>query len=203
MKILYVSGMGVPLYDILRGKQAEEVTHSPGFFQPWYRLSLRGHQVDFVVTSNYDEVSQISVDWFEKNNIQANIYDPAVEMNILRRIPRRINRLIRLIYHVNKALREDDYDFVICWAFFEGFVGNVVANIHGVPCGMRSMGTLLVPELRKRGPLITALRHPVEFLSFKLRKNFFLMTDDGTHGDQLYQAWRPSRKKYDFFFGLE
>lgn len=200
MKILYVSGMAVPLRDILSGKNVEEVTHLPGFFQPWYRLVLRGHQIDFVVTSNYDELVNVNVDWFRRENLKANIYNPSAELSIFRRIPRRVKRLLRLIYHTNKALREDDYDFVICWSFFEGFVGNVIANLHGVPCGMRVMGTLTVPELRKRGPFITAFRHPVEYLSFKLRKRFLLMTDDGTNGDQLYQAWRPSRKKYDFLF---
>lgn len=200
MKILYVTGMGIPLRDILSGKQVKEVTHSPGFFQPWYRLALRGHQVDFVATSNFDDYRKINIDWFTKDNLKANIYDPAVELPLWRRIPRRLNRLFRLAYHVDKALREEDYDFVICWAFFEGFVGNILANWHAVPCGMRSMGTLLVPELRERGPLETALRHPVEFLSFKLRKKFFLMTDDGTKGDELFQAWRPSQKKFDYLF---
>jgi len=200
MKILYVTGMGVPLRNILSGKQVEDVTHSPGFFQPWYRLALRGHQVDFVATSNFDEISEINVDWFHRDNLKANISDPAVEVSSLRRIPRRLSRLFRLIYHVNKALRCEDYDFVMCWAFFEGFIGNILANLHGVPCGMRSMGTLLVPELRKRGPIGTALRYPVEYLSFKLRKNFFLMTDDGTCGDELYRAWRPSQSKYDYLF---
>lgn len=200
MKILYVTGMSVPLRDILSGKRAEEVTHLPGFFQPWYRLALRGHQVDFVVTSNSNELSEMNVDWFKIENLKANIYDPAVEVSIVRRIPRRFFRLFRLIYHVNKALRENDYDFVICWAFFEGFVGNILANLHGVPCGMRAMGTLTVPELRKRGSFLTALRHPVEYFSFRLRKTFFLMTDDGTHGDELYQAWRPPSKKYDYLF---
>lgn len=200
MKILYVTGMGIPLRDILSGKEVEKVTHSPGFFQPWYRLALRGHQVDFVATSNFKDYREVTVDWFSEDNLKANIYDPAVELPLWRRIPRRLSRLFRLAYHVDKALREEDYDFVMCWAFFEGFVGNVLANWHGVPSGMRSMGTLLVPELRERGPIGTALRHPVEFLSFKLRKNFFLMTDDGTNGDELYRAWRPSRAKYDYLF---
>ncbi|MGX1101481.1 glycosyltransferase [Amorphus sp. MBR-141] len=200
MKILYVTGMGIPLRDILSGKQVEEVTHSPGFFQPWYRLALRGHQVDFVATSNFNGYGEINVDWFTKDNLKSNIYDPAIELPLWRRIPRRLSRLFRLVYSVNKALREEDYDFVMCWAFFEGFVGNILANWHGVPSGMRSMGTLLVPELRERGAIGTALRHPVEFLSFKLRKIFFLMTDDGTKGDELFQAWRPSRNKYDYLF---
>lgn len=200
MKILYVTGMGIPMRDILSGKQVDEVTHSPGFFQPWYRLALRGHQVDFVVTSNFNAHQEINVDWFTKDNLKANIYDPAVELPPWRRIPRRISRLFRLAYHVNKALREENYDFVMCWAFFEGFVGNILANWHGVPSGMRSMGTLLVPELQERGPIRTAMRHPVEFLSFKLRKKFFLMTDDGTKGDQLFGAWRPSKQKYDYLF---
>jgi glycosyltransferase involved in cell wall biosynthesis len=200
MKILYVAGMGIPLKDILSGKKENEVTHSPGFFQPWYRLSLRGHQVDFVVTSNFDDYREIEVDWFSKDNLRANIFDPALEGPVWRRIPRRINRLFRLAYQVNKALREEDYDFVICWAFFEGFVGNILANWHGVPCGMRSMGTALFPELEKYGRMGAALRNPVEFFSFKLPKSYFLMTDDGSRGDKVFEAWRPSRGKYDYLF---
>jgi len=69
MKILYVTGMGIPLRDILSGKRTEEVTHLPGFFQPWYRLAHRGHQVDFVVTSNFNELHKLNVDWFKRRRI--------------------------------------------------------------------------------------------------------------------------------------
>ena len=75
MKILYISGMSIPLIDILTGKQIEQITHSPGFFQPWYRLAIRGHQVDFVVTSNFNEKININVDWFSRKNLKANICD--------------------------------------------------------------------------------------------------------------------------------
>jgi glycosyltransferase involved in cell wall biosynthesis len=200
MKILYVTGMGIPLRDILSGKATEEVTHLPGFFQPWYRLVQRGHQVDFVVTSNFSIAQKVSVDWFSSANLIANIYDPATEVSSLGRLPRQLSRLIRFTYHVNRALRQGDYDFVICWSFIEGFVGNLLANLHGVPCGMRIMGTLRVPELRKYGPVKTALRHPIEYLSFRLKKKYILMTDDGTNGDELYRSWRPVPDRYKFLF---
>jgi len=200
MKILYVTGMGIPLRDILSGKRTEEVTHLPGFFQPWYRLAHRGHQVDFVVTSNFNELHKLNVDWFSRDNLKANIFDPTTEVSSFCRIFRRMSRLFRLVFYVNRALRTGDYDFVVCWSFTEGLVGNVLANLYRVPCGMRVMGTLRVPELVKKGPIKTALLHPIEFLSFRLKKKFILMTDDGTNGDRLYRAWRPSSEKYKFLF---
>lgn len=200
MKILYVCGMGKPLEDILTGKTTDEVTHSPGFFHPWHRLVTRGHQVDFVMTSNFNSEINIKVDWFRRENIKANIYDPPSEVLWYRRIPRRISRLCRLAYHVNKAMKEENYDFVMCWSFYEGVIGNIIANIRKIPCGLRGMGTLLYPELKKNGSYFTAMRHPAEFLSYRIKKNFYLMTDDGTHGDKLFHAWRPSQSKYDFLF---
>lgn len=200
LKILYVSGMGTPLRDVLSGKGEDDVTHAPGFFQPWYRLAKRGHQVDFVVTSNWNEQPNIQVDWFCEKNLKANIYNPALEAPSYKRIFRRISRLARLAYHTNKAIREENYDFIVCWAFYEGLVGNVLANIYNIPCGMRAMGTMLYSDLERYGAIRLAWRKPVEYVSYKLAKAYFMMTDDGTKGDIVYWAWQPRRHKYKYLF---
>lgn len=200
MKVLYVTGLCDPIKDILTGKTEREVTHSPGFFHPWYGLVRRGHRVDFVVASNFNEPFDIRVDWFKPENIYANVYDPFLEAPWYRRIPRLISRFIRLFYYTHKAMRENQYDFVYCKAFNEGLVGNIVANLHGVPCGMRSMGTMLYDDFQRYGQRGTALRRPVEYLTFKLSKAFFIMTDDGTKGDLVYEAWKPRPEKYQYLF---
>jgi glycosyltransferase involved in cell wall biosynthesis len=200
MKVLYVTGLCDPIKDILTGKTEREVTHSPGFFYPWYKLVQRGHQVDFVVASNFNEPYDIRVDWFRPENIYANVYDPFLEAPWYRRIPRLISRFIRLFYYTDRALRENHYDFVYCKAFNEGLVGNIVANLHGVPSGMRSMGTMLYDDFERYGSFGTAIRRPVEYLTFKLSKAFFIMTDDGTKGDLVYEAWKPRPEKYPYLF---
>lgn len=200
MKILYVTGMCVPIKDIFTGKTENEITHLAQFFHPWYKLVKKGHQVDFVVASNFNEKPNIKVDWFREENIYANIYDPYSEIPWYRRIFRRIKRFLKLIYYTNKAISENDYDFVYCLAYYEGLAGNIVANIRGVPCGMRSMGTMLYYDFEKYGPIWTAVKRPIEFLVFKLKKEFFIMTDDGTKGDLVFEEWKPKKKKYDFHF---
>ncbi|MBO9470143.1 glycosyltransferase [Endozoicomonas sp. G2_2] len=200
LKILYVGRMATPLRDILSGKTAEDARHLPGFFQPWYRLAKRGHQVDFVVTSNDNVEADVKVDWFSENNLKANIYDPALEASWHKRIFRRLSRLGRLAYHTNRAIRRERYDFIVCWAFYEGLVGNIFAKVYGIPCGMRAMGTMLYPELQRQGAFKLALRKPAEYLSFRLPKSYFLMTDDGTRGDAVYQAWRPRKERYKYLF---
>ncbi len=200
MKILYVSGLAIPIRDILRGKKEDEITHLAQFFHVWHKLVQRGHEVDFVVASNFNEKPNIQVDWFREENIYANVYDPYLELPWYRKIFRRIKRFLKLMYYTNKAISENQYDFVYGLAYYEGLAGNIVANMRGVPCGMRSMGTMLNEDFKKHGPIGTALRKPIEFLTFKLNKEFFIMTDDGTKGDLVYEQWKPNLKKYDFYF---
>jgi len=190
-----------PIKDILTGKKEDEITHAAQFFHVWHKLVQRGHQVDFVVASNFNEKTNIQVDWFSEKNIYANVYDPLIE-NMLwyKRIIRRIKRFLKLLYYTNKAISENKYDFIYGKAYYEGLAGNIVANLRGVPCGMRSMGTMLNEDFKKYGPFGTALRRPIEFLTFKLKKEFFIMTDDGTKGDLVYEQWKPNPEKYDFYF---
>lgn len=200
LKILYVTGMPAPLKDILTGKRDNEITHALQIFYPWRKLVERGHQVDFVIASNFNTLPQVTVDWFSPANVLANVYDPLSDAPPLRRIARRFRRFLALIYQTHKALQNENYDFVYCKAFYEGLAGNIVANLHGVPCGMRSMGTMLYEDFKKHGPWLTALRRPAEFLTFRLPKAFFMMTDDGTKGDLVHAAWAPARANYDFLF---
>jgi len=200
MKILYVGGMSGPLKDILSGKKEDEITHAAQFFHVWHKLVQRGHEVDFIVTSNFNEKTNIQVDWFSEENIYANIYDPASEAPSYRRIFRRIKRFIKLFYATYKATKEHKYDFIYCMTYHEGIVGNIIANLRGIQCGMRSMGTMLYVDFQKYGKWGTALRRPIEFLMFRMKKEFIVMTDDGTNGDKVYEKWKPSPEKFRFCF---
>ena len=200
MRILYVTGMCAPIKDILSGKSENEITGTPAFFHPWHKLVQRGHQVDFVILSNFCSEPDIVVDWFSEDNIVANIYDPYTEVPPYRRIFRRIKRFLKLLYFTNKAINETAYDFIYCKSVYEGLAGNIVANLRGIPCGMRSLGTMLYPPVMKYGAIAAAIMNPLEFLTFRLKKEFFLMTDDGTKGDVVYEKLKSRKKLYDFYF---
>jgi len=200
VKILYVSGMAAPIKDLLSGKKEDEITHASQYFHVWHKLVKRGYQVDFIVASNFNEKPNIIVDWFSEKNIYANVYDPPSELPWYRRIFRRIKRFSKLLYYTNKAISENHYDFIYCHSYYEGLAGNIIANLRGVPCGMRSMGTMLNEDFKKYGVFRTALKRPIEFCMFKMNKEFFIMTDDGTKGDVVYEAWKPRPEKYKYCF---
>ncbi len=199
MKILYVTGMAAPLKGILTGKTEKEINGLPGFFFPWYKLIKRGHQVDFVVISNFNEKHDIKVDWFKEENLIANVYDPYSENFGFFRIFRQAKRFLKLLYYTDKAIKKNHYDFIYCKAY-EGVAGNILANWHKIPSGTRSFGTTLYPLLKNNGSFKTALKRPLEYVTFKIKKDFFLMTDDATHGDKVYEIWKPKKEKYQFLF---
>ena len=169
MKILYVTGLAGPIKDMLTGKKENEITNAAQYFHPWHKLVKKGYQVDFVIASNFNEKPNIKVDWFTEENIYANVYDPYTEIPWYRRTFRRIKRFSKLMYYTNKAISENEYDFIYCHSYYEGLAGNIVANIRGIPCGMRSMGTMLNEDFKKYGVFITAIKRPVEFFMFKLK----------------------------------
>ncbi len=195
MNILYVTGITPPIEAVLNGESG--IQGLPPFYYPWKMLVDRGHTVDFVMTSNFNGPYNIKVDWFNEKNIIKNIYAPRKEIGKFR-IFRQIKRFIQLMYYTDKAVRQKHYDFIYCKAF-EGVAGQIIANIHHIPNGVRSFGDRMYLEIKKNGAKKTAIKHPLEYLCYQLDCDFFLMSED--HKDQIltYNSWRNPRLKYPFY----
>lgn len=195
MNILYVSGMAGPLISVIKGE--EGIKGLPAFYYPWKMLVERGHTVDFVVTSNFNEPYNIKVDWFSEKNIIKNIYAPHKEVGRFR-IFRKINRFLQLLYYTNKAVRKKKYDFIYCKAF-EGVAGQIIANIYHIPHCVRSFGDHMWTEIKRYGAKKAALKNPLEYLCYQLDCSFFLMSED--HKDQIitYNSWHNPRNHYPFY----
>lgn len=196
MNILYVTGITPPIEAVLRGENG--IQGLPPFYYPWKMLVDRGHTVDFVMTSNFDEEYNIQVDWFSEKNIIKNIYAPKSETSGISRAFRQIKRFFQLLYYANKAVKEKHYDFIYCKAF-EGVAGQIVANIHHIPHGVRSFGDHMYLEIKKHGAKKAALKHPLEYLCYQLDCDFFLMSED--HKDQVitYNSWHNPKHQYPFY----
>lgn len=195
MNILYVTGITPPIEAVLRGESG--IQGLPPFYYPWKMLVDRGHTVDFVMTSNFNEDYNIRVDWFSKTNIIKNIYAPKKEGGKLR-IVRQIKRFFQLMYYTNKAVKAKHYDFIYCKAF-EGVAGQIIANLHHIPHGVRSFGDHMYLIIKKDGARKAALKHPLEYLCYQLNCDFFLMSED--HKDQIitYNSWHNPRNNYPFY----
>jgi glycosyltransferase involved in cell wall biosynthesis len=195
MNILYVTGITPPIEAVLRGESG--IQGLPPFYYPWKMLVDKGHTVDFVMTSNFNEPYNIKVNWFEKKNIIKNIYAPRKE-NGKFRIFRQIKRFVQLIYYTNKAVKQKHYDFIYCKAF-EGVAGQIIANIYHIPNGVRSFGDHMYLEIKKVGAKRTAIKHPLEYLCYRLNSDFILMSED--HKDQAltYNLWHNKRYNVPFY----
>ncbi|MEO0233714.1 MAG: glycosyltransferase [candidate division WOR-3 bacterium] len=199
MNILYVTGLSIPLKNIIEGKMEKEITGLPGFYYPWKKLVDRGHNVDFVFISNFKGKYNIKVQWFSEKNILANIYAPYTEVNFFRFI-RQFIRFIQLLYYTYKATKTKKYDFIYCKAY-EGFAGQIIGKIYKIPTGIRLFGdfTFCYTDIKKYGIFWGSIKHIFEFFSFKLGANFLLATDDGSNCDKLFYLWNNYKTKFYFW----
>ncbi len=199
MRILYITPLVMGFEDLLRGKS--ESHGLPSFIFPLKELITRGHIVDIILVSNYKDPIDIKVDWISAKNIIANINNDLVEGSRFKRKYNKIKSFFALLRILGNCLRSGDYDFVYCHGK-AGFLGNLFANAHNIPCGYRVYGTIDMAEnIRRKGLLKTAIKYPVYFAIFNTKKCFLMVTDDGTEGNFVYKKFSVN-KSYDFQFML-
>lgn len=199
MKILYVTPLVAGFEDILRGKS--ESRGLPSFIFPLKELIKRGHTVDIILVSNYRESINIKVDWIKNENVIANINNNMVNGKKIVRIVNKMKSLCTLSKVMKKCMKSRKYNFVYCHGTAALF-GNIYANKFKVPCGYRVYGTIqLAKSIREKGIVRTAFLFPVYFAIFNLKKNYMLITDDGTEGDYVYNRF-ALKKFFPLYFWL-
>ena len=199
MKILYVTPLVAGFEDILNGKT--ESRGLPSFIFPLRELLRRGHQTDIILISDYNKAFDIKADWISADHIIANINHDLVSTKGIQRTVNKVCSFIELLYILAKCLGSHTYDFVYCHGT-AALTGNLMANLFRVRCGYRIYGTVnLINRIQKYGRMKTMLLSPVYTAIFNLRKEFMIITDDGTHGDQVYDQL-CFRKKYKSYFWL-
>lgn len=192
MKVLYVTSLWSGFKDIVfEGR--EEATGMPAFIYPLKKLIELGHQVDFVVTVPIPKpILNINLEWLKESGFHF--------VSWKSKGFQRVFSVIRLYFYIRNLLRLKEYDFV----YGQGSVGSIgclVANRCGLPCGQRLYGTFLAEEVSKKTKYYTTLNHPLEYMAFRIPKNFLLITNDGTKGDHVYKKL-AGKSNYDFHFLL-
>ncbi len=196
MRVLYVTGLFSGLRDLLLEGRSE-AAGMPALVRPLRALLEAGHEVDFVIGVSPEDVRRPlrpGPEWLWGCGFQV--------------VPWRTTRLAGLasawrMYRATlRALRGKRYDFVYGHGP-AGTVATLAARHRRVPCGARLYGSFLIEEIDRRSRLSIFLRHPLEYLAFRLPKRFLLVTNDGTRADQVQQRLAPRGKcPYDFHFLL-
>lgn len=190
MNILYVTPLWAGFRDIICDG-ATGAKGMPAFIRPLRRLIELGHDIDFVVATPTDLVTRLNVQvpWLQNSKFYMVPWD-------FRGVSRLISPL-RFYRQIKRVLSQRNYEFVYCHGSV-GALGNIAALKKGLSCGMRLYGTFLAEQVRKNARVV-AYRHPLEYLCYKLPKQFLIMTNDGTKGDYVKQKLSPD-SHYDFHF---
>ncbi|GGA20460.1 glycosyltransferase [Psychrobacillus lasiicapitis] len=187
MNILYVTPMWSGLKDILiDGK--EEAGGMPAFINPLKKLIEGGNQVDLLIgTDSYKQDLNIKASWLKNSKIKLLKWDLSSN---------KLLTFIRTYYEIKKRIKEKQYDFIYSHGSF-GVLGVLVAQSLGIPNGQRMYGTFLHKKINDPNYKIF-LKHPLEFLSYRINKSFLIMTNDGTKGDIVYK--KIAKKSNDKFY---
>lgn len=198
MRILYVATLVRGFEDLLRGEL--DAKGLPTFILPLKYLLEHDQFVDIILISNYTQPINIKVDWIQNENIIANINN---DLTVLNKWKRKIN-FVKTIFQewkaIYSALNTKNYDLVYCHGT-AAILGNLAANMKGVPCGYRLYGTVhLYRDITKLGSFKAAIKNLTYYFIFKIKKNFLLITNDGSHGDAVYHYWKPRKAAYPLYF---
>lgn len=193
MDILYVTPLWSGLSDIiLDGKT--EAKGMPAFIQPLKRLINQGHRVDFIIFHSYiPQDYNINASWLKDSPVFFTKWGLSpVE---------RFSSPFNLYKTIRQVLKQKKYDFIYGHGS-AGAIANIAANRHKIPCGLRLYGTFLYPETTVYSRKRLFIKHPLEYLAFRLEKSFLLITNDGTKGDKVYEYLKPDKEFYIFQFWL-
>ncbi|WOE28757.1 glycosyltransferase family 4 protein [Acinetobacter towneri] len=99
----------------------------------------------------------------------------------------------------NTTIRRTKTDLVYLHGVL-GFPSYLSARINKTDVGQRIYGTFLRDKLVSNGVIKTLLNSPFESAAFKCKKKFLIVTDDGTHGDEVVNIFNKKVIPYDFYF---
>lgn len=197
MKILYVTPLVCGFEDLLRGERNSKGL--PSFIYPLKKFYEDGHEVDIVLISNFHDEIDIKVDWIKKENIIANFNNDITSGSRLNRMINTLKTTRELNRFLKEKISSRKYDFVYCHGT-AAVTANMIASKFRVPCGYRLYGTIGIASfIREHGKMRAMLKYPKYFLIFNLKKNFMVITDDGTDGDFVYNAFAIT-KNYPLYF---
>ncbi len=189
-KILYVTPVWTGLRDILVDG-ATKASGMPAFVRPLQFMIEAGHSVDFVAAiADPCSIRPTEVRWLKNVNIYPIAYQPDGMTS-------RIRSILGVRKKVNQLLSKGSYDFVYGHGPL-GALASMAANRQGIPNAQRLYGTFLADELSSPRWKI-ASRHPLEYQSFRIKKNFLLCTNDGTRGDDVHRHL-AKKDAYEFHF---
>lgn len=189
MRILYVTPAYTGAKDIILNK-SDSFSGLPPFVKMIEGLRAKGYKIDFIIVDRKEKEES----YINKSNI---VYS---EWN--NRGLKRITSIFRAIININRQLKSESYNFVYGHGSI-GILANIMARVHKIATGQRLYGAypLLVNINKGKSKLSLFIKQPLYYLSFKLKKDFLIVTNDGTKGDLVFKTINKNNNaKFPFKF---
>ena len=196
MKILYLTPAWYGFNDILFEGE-KEIKGLPSFTRPLKQLIEEGNTVDFLImqTDKKKRKLNIQADWLNESQIKGFVYYDL-------RLPHKLYSIYKYRQQVKEIIVNGNYDFVYAHGSSTAVVRGLVRK-YNIPFGQRLYGTFLWEKINKIGYVKTVFKHYIEYLGFKKKKEFLLVTNDGSRGDLvLERVHQNKRPPYEFYYWI-
>ena len=193
MNILYVTTLWTGFSDILFNGGIEP-KGMPAFLLPLRELIKRGYSVDFIVIHTYSDYPEydIKIDWINKEQVVGEVvWHNKMSMKLF--------NIIKLYKTVESAVKTKKYDFIYSHGG-SATVSRLLAKKYNIPFGQRLYGTFLYDNIIREGLLKSKITYFLEYDAFKSKKDFLLVTNDGSKGDEAYKIINKKRNPSRFYF---
>lgn len=199
MRVLVVSWLFSAVRDAIE-KDGDNAKGMPGFLKAMQYFAKNGLELDYVFITPVPEDKNI----LQKGSRLSFLRESQIKEIIVKHP--RLNRYAQNFFlhrqlhcTLNRLCRENTYDFIYAMTP-EAVYANDFANKRGIPCGMRLFGTFLWSFLQKNGRKRANFFFKDEIKAYNTQKKFLLTTNDGSNGDDSYEAFCKDKTLYDFHY---
>lgn len=197
MRILYIATDNPAVDAIIDGMHTETLVGLPAFYYPFRMLLNRGHTIDILLYS-FEERTVVESEHFKAENLIQIHPKNGV-------LPGAVEYALQISFAARKLMGERQYDFV--YGMSEGaHLAVREAAKRGIPCGLRQFGTWnLVKRLEsvsgtaRRWKLALSSNTYIA-LSAKGKKDFLLVTDDGSESEKIPELLGIRELPYRAFY---
>lgn len=201
-KILYVTYLWSSFEDIILNGATTDPKGMPAFTKIIDELIRRNYNIDciFYIDKRLNSKRlRINHAIYKKLNV--------IDIIVLKHKSGIIKLFFRVIDYfkirnsVGKAMHMNSYDFV----YGHGMISDAArwaSEKYKVPFGQRVYGDIFWNLYQQKGLIYAILSDFTRYYTYRKRKEFLLITDDGTQGDKTYKLIGGNCPRYQMYFWL-
>jgi len=201
-RLLYVTSLWSSFEDIILNGASTAPKGMPAFTKVIEELIRRDYKIDCIFYTDR-KLSSERVLINHATYKKIDVID-IIGLNQKKGIVKLFFRIIdyfKVFRSIDKAMHLNSYDFV----YGHGMISDAARWVSGkykVPFGQRVYGDIFWDLYEQKGLIYAILSDFTRYFTYRKRKEFLLITDDGTNGDKTYNLLGGKHPKCQMYFWL-